>query len=80
MDMWPQLTGAKPVPRELYWRTGGESAVRVGHEKLIERGKGDRYELYNLADDPYEERDLAGEQPARVAELRERLRAEQAKD
>lgn len=49
--------------------------------KGARKGKGDPVELYNLADDRSEQRNLAAEQPARVRELRARLetlRQEQA--
>ncbi len=42
--------------------------------KLIQTGA-QRVELYDLVDDPCEARDLSGAQPARVAELQDRLRA-----
>jgi len=56
---------------------GGESvgAVRAGNWKLIENFDTGRAELYSLADDRSEQRDLAAEQPARVSELKARLAA-----
>jgi arylsulfatase len=55
------------IEREpLYWEHEGNRAVREGNWKLVsEHGK--PWELYDLARDRSEQRDLAGEQPA-VAE------------
>ena len=72
MDVWPWITGTKTQsePRTLYWKfTGGQMAIRHGDWKLIVP----RNELFNLAGDPYEKRDLAKSEPARVAGLLERL-------
>jgi arylsulfatase A-like enzyme len=71
--------GKAPAPPVLYWNTGRQAAVREGDWKLIvsRRGK-DRAELFNLADDPQEKKDLAGEKPAQVEALRKVL-AEQSK-
>jgi len=71
-DIWPWITGeeTQTLPRTIYWKfTGGQMAIRHGHWKLILP----RNELFNLADDPYEKRNLAKSEPARVAELLERL-------
>jgi arylsulfatase A-like enzyme len=51
------------------------SAVRLGDWKLIRFYEDDRAELYNLLKDPAEQSDLAGSNPAKVAELRRRLEA-----
>jgi arylsulfatase B len=81
-DVWPLLTGtAAGGPRTLYWKTPRQSAVRVGDWKLIATGGNKaRYELFNLADDPYEKNDAAAEQAERVAQLREVLKRQQALD
>jgi len=50
------------------------SALLAGNHKLI-TFFGRRTELYDLARDPGEQRDLAAEEPERVAELRARLEA-----
>jgi arylsulfatase A-like enzyme len=73
-DMWPHLTGEKQSaePRTSYWAYNNGSALRHGDWKLIERRNGKR-ELFNLADDPSEKRDLAESEPRRVTELVERL-------
>ena len=51
------------------------SAVREGDWKLIHYYEDDRAELFNLADDVSEKRDLAGENPGKANELREKLDA-----
>jgi arylsulfatase A-like enzyme len=72
VDLTPYLTGAdKARPHQtLYWRYGPQWAVRHGDLKLVvSRGGGPEPELYNLADDIGESRNLASAQPAKVKEL-----------
>ncbi len=69
-DIWPLILGnATPQPRTLYWATGSTLALRQGDWKLVRHNMGDRVELFNLANDPYEKTDLANEQPDRLAKL-----------
>ncbi len=49
------------------------SALRAGDEKLVYSWRREKSELYDLATDPGEERDLAAERPQRAAELERRL-------
>jgi arylsulfatase A len=82
--------GAGPAREALFWHYphyhsagfgGPAGAVRAGEWKLIEyyettlTGKGAPIELFNLRSDPAEERNLAAQEPKRVAELKERLAA-----
>jgi arylsulfatase A len=53
---------------DLTW-PDGVFAFRSGPWKLVEGTGRKPHELYNLADDPGETRNLAAEQPGRVAEL-----------
>ena len=86
VSLLPALLGKGiPAPRPLFWHFPcyigkGEpmSLVRVGDLKLIQRFAGPTFELYDLAKDPSESRDLAKEQPAKVAELRQLLAKWQA--
>jgi arylsulfatase len=55
----------------LWWEHEGNRAIRVGGWKLV-AAKGKPWELYDLAGDRTETRDLAGQQPGRVRELAER--------
>lgn len=54
-------------------RLGG--AIREGDYKLIERYDDDTVELYNLADDISEKRDISGEMPQKASELKRKLDA-----
>ncbi len=58
-----------------YGNQGGTPgcSVRMGDWKLIEFFEDSRAELYNLREDVSEAHDLAADQPARVAEMLERL-------
>jgi arylsulfatase A-like enzyme len=54
--------------KAIYWEHEGNRAVRVGDWKLVaEHGK--PWELYDLAHDRSEQRDLSGEQPELAARL-----------
>ncbi len=86
VSLMPAIRGAGPLPgdRFLFWERQGNEAVRRGDWKLVRgysEGKADgdvdglgartgRWELFNLAEDPGETRDLAGEHPEMVAEMR----------
>jgi uncharacterized sulfatase len=79
----PQLKEPKsPLARDsLYWHyphyyptNTPSSAVRRGNWKLIEYYEDDRVELYNLAEDLGETRDLAETETGRTAEMRTELR------
>ena len=72
VDLLPFLTGAKTgAPHErLFWRAGGgaRSAVREGDWKLVQ-GESAKPQLFNLATDIAEAKDLAAQQPAVLARL-----------
>jgi arylsulfatase A-like enzyme len=55
-----------------YWSEGGSAggwAVRAGNWKLVTQRNQTKPELFNLAADPAETKDLASAQPAKVTEL-----------
>jgi len=60
--------GERQGHASLCWSTSGNRAVRMGSWKLVS-GKDRPWELYDLATDRTELRDLATEQPERVAAL-----------
>ncbi len=74
VDLMPYLTGKKAgTPHEqLYWRVGPQAALRKGDWKLVragQKGQPGPWQLYDLAEDPGESQDLAGEKPGIVEEL-----------
>jgi arylsulfatase A-like enzyme len=58
-----------------YATTTPVSAIRAGDWKLLEYFDDNHVELYNLADDPRESRDLAAARPDTAESLRQRLQA-----
>jgi arylsulfatase B len=74
VNLIPFLTGIEPGrPHDvLFWRINRKAAVRVGDWKLLRnprRGTDAKWQLYNLADDLSETRDLAAAQPDKTREL-----------
>ena len=83
----PVLAGGGPPVRDLFWHyphysnQGGRPAAAIiagdgpvpGSEKLVEHFEDGRVELFDLASDPGEHRDLAAERPERATALKERL-------
>ncbi len=66
----PAFAG-KVIDRDaIYWEHEGNRAIRVGDWKLVAKGPGAKWELYDMAADRTELHDLAGQHPDRVAELR----------
>ena len=84
VDLTPYVTGANNArPHQtLYWRYGPQWAVRHGDMKLVvSKGGSGQPELYNLAEDIGESKDLAAAQPAKTKELQalwDKWSAEQA--
>ena len=62
----------------MYWELGRQQAVRAGDWKLFRRanadGEIDIVELFNLADDPGEQTNLADAEPDKLAEMIELAR------
>jgi arylsulfatase len=61
-------SGLPGGPRALFWEHEGNRAAREGRWKLVSKHKG-AWELYDLAADRTEMRDLAMAQPERVAAM-----------
>lgn len=61
--------------RVLHWRTDRYFAIRDGDWKMQVADRPDKVWLYDLATDPFERRNLAESDPARVAALRTELDA-----
>ncbi|MCP5432822.1 MAG: sulfatase-like hydrolase/transferase [Alphaproteobacteria bacterium] len=70
VDIMPFLTGEKTGDAHdaLYWRSGGQGAMRAGPWKLVKNG--DSWHLFNLATDISEHRDLAAEDAGRLASMK----------
>ena len=69
-DLLPYLTGKyKEDPHEwLYWRQSHKTAFRVGDMKIVQQTP-KKWELYNLAEDPSETKDLREVQPDQFISL-----------
>jgi arylsulfatase B len=74
VDLIPYLTGANSGrPHDvLFWRMNQRTALRAADWKLLRNSqRGDTgWQLYNLADDPAENNDLASENPEKLTELK----------
>ena len=81
INQWPALTGAasSSEPRTIYIVMNRGHALRHGDWKLIVPTKGTP-ELFNIALDPYEKKDLLKSHPDKVIELQKLLAMQQAKD
>jgi arylsulfatase A-like enzyme len=71
VDLVPFLAGRDPgLPHDrLFWRQGLRRAARLGDWKLVQQTEQDPVQLYDLAADLGETRDLAASEPAKLAEL-----------
>ncbi len=84
VDLMPYLTGTNSArPHQtLYWRYGPQWGIRHGDMKLVvSKGGSGNPELYDLATDLGETKDLAATQPAKAKELQamwDKWSAEQA--
>jgi len=69
VNLFPLLFGEAKLPeRQLFWRTGKQSAVRSGSWKLCITGK--KVDLFDLGEDPGEQKNLAELHPDVVRTLR----------
>jgi arylsulfatase A-like enzyme len=81
VNLLPFAEGKDPnrPHQTLYWRSGQYKTLLDGDWKLQVSEAQNRVWLYDLAADPTERNDLAKRQPAKVAELRAKLAAEDAR-
>ncbi len=69
----PLLAQDGSVTRDsIWWLHEGNRALRAGDWKIVSAGKDGAWELYDLARDRSESKNLAGELPGKVRELAER--------
>ncbi len=84
LNVWDSIENNTEISeRTIYWHIGKRLAVLKGGWKLIHNGDTPaegRDELYNVADDPYEERDMCEERPDMLAILKEELERQYAMD
>ncbi|MEM9740686.1 MAG: sulfatase-like hydrolase/transferase [Pseudomonadota bacterium] len=71
-NILPAATGEGTISRPndaIFWQSGDYKVVRAGHWKLHVDGLQDKVWLFDLANDPTEQRNLADERPGKLAEL-----------
>ncbi len=72
VNLLPLLLEGKTLPeRTSFWRYRGQKAARKGQWKLL--GRADELQLYNLAEDPAETRNVAASEHQRVKRLLKEL-------
>ncbi|GAB5486841.1 MAG: sulfatase-like hydrolase/transferase [Parasphingorhabdus sp.] len=75
-NMLPAATGTGAISRPndaIFWQSGYYQVVRAGDWKLQVNGRQKKSWLFNLADDPTEQNNLAKANPVKVAELKQLL-------
>lgn len=75
VDLVPALRSPadQPIHEDLYWRVGAQAALRSGRWKIYRPGRGDTaWQLYDLAGDIGETRDLAATHPEQAQDLQRR--------
>jgi arylsulfatase A-like enzyme len=68
-SLLPIFKNEKMPVRTFFWEHEGNRAVRSDNWKLVSTYPEDKWQLYNLADDPTELTDLAASQPAQAKKL-----------
>lgn len=83
-DIWPYIVGEKNVsgePRVLYWNYWDiRIALRYGDWKIVSPTENAPFELFNLANDPYEANDLSETEPEQLKKLILKLEETRALD
>lgn len=77
VNLLPHLQGRVTTPphQTLYWRFGPQMAIRHGNYKLVKGTGVDQPQLFDLAADPGETKDLSAEKPEVARDLAERYEA-----
>lgn len=77
LSLLPELIGEKAVGHAqkeheyLYWEISGWIAIRQGNWRAVKQPKKENWELYDLATDPSESKDLAATKPDILTKLTE---------
>lgn len=74
-SLLPAFLGQSIEREAIYWEHEGNRAVRMGDWKLVAKGAKGKWELYNIAKDRSEQRDLSDEMPEQTAKLAAMWRA-----
>lgn len=75
LSLLPTLIGEEKAGRKqaqheyLYWEIGGWTAIRQGNWRAVKPARAEAWELYDLATDPSESKNLASEKPEIAARL-----------
>ena len=72
ISILPTLTGqnaAQKIHDYLYWEINGWTAIRQGQWRVVKPDKAKTWELYDLASDPSESKDLASAPPSQPAPM-----------
>jgi arylsulfatase A-like enzyme len=72
LSILPTLLGEKAAQKQhdyLYWEISGWTAIRQGSWRAVKPARSPAWELYDLATDPAEAKDLAAAQPEVLAKL-----------
>lgn len=69
VSMLPAIEGKSLKSRDMFFEHQTSSAIISGEWKLVRAKSGDEWQLVNLADDPFEMRDLAADNPKKRDEL-----------
>ncbi|MFM1803080.1 MAG: hypothetical protein RJA81_2432 [Planctomycetota bacterium] len=61
----------RPLDRDaIYWEHEGNRAIRIGNLKLVAKGPGSDWELYDISKDRAEMHDMASQLPEKVREMK----------
>ena len=78
IDFWSSLSGNSMLEkRVMYWRMNNGMVIKKGDWKLIHLGKTvdeGTDELFNISTDPYETKNVANKNEAKVKELKEEMK------